>query len=244
MASSAIFTHLTPVGGVGGLRLSRHKEVREGTVLVAAPPARFGQLTELCHEPVAGKRHLPRPNRGLASRAARATERCGRTGFPATAWRLTKESPVDKNVRQKYGINGKAVKVVKLYRKGMDFDHAETRENPGTGAWIGVTPDGKMVQAQTYSGNLGRNYSPQLYDLPDQKSLDKRLKAYTPVTEINPTDGSDCFEIVDLTTGTEPKDDAEVPNEDVDAADAAAAANSSAAAAELATSGVDALLGE
>lgn len=103
---------------------------------------------------------------------------------------------MDKALRQKFGLSGKPIKCVKLYRKEMDFDHQETKAHPATAAWVYITADGKLGQAQTYSGNLGRNFNSDssIYPMPGEKELKKRLKGYEEVTEELP--GSECFELV------------------------------------------------
>lgn len=128
---------------------------------------------------------------------------------------------MEKSLRQKFGIQGTPIKCTKLYRKSMDFDHAETRENPGTGAWVYITPDGQWGQAQTYSGNLGRNYSPQLYPMPDGKSKEKRLKPYVEVVDPSAIAGGDCFELVGQEATDAPNTDpVDAPAPDQENADA------------------------
>lgn len=121
---------------------------------------------------------------------------------------------MDKNSRKKYGQTGQAIQCTKLYRKSMGFDHPETAANPGTGAWIFITPDGKWGQAQTYSGNLGKHYSPQLYEMPDEKSKGKRLKSYTEVVDPSAVAGGDCFQLVGLAPNPSTDTLASVPPDD------------------------------
>lgn len=118
---------------------------------------------------------------------------------------------MDKAIRQKFGLVGGKIKVTKVYRKEMDFDHADTKNHPGTGAWIFITTDGKLGQANTYSGNLGRNYSLQTSDMPDEKSLKKRLKEYKEVTDLATEPGGDVFELVGNTPAPTPETPAATP---------------------------------
>lgn len=106
------------------------------------------------------------------------------------------------SLRSVLGLSQSKMEAVKVYRKDMAFDHADVKAE----SWIVVTPDGNRVHANTYDGNLGRNFdaSQFTYPIPEPKAWAKKLKGYTEV----PT--SSCPFVISATGTPTP----EAPNTD------------------------------
>ena len=91
----------------------------------------------------------------------------------------------NKALRLKFGVSMAPIAATRVYRKPMDFDH----KNVDTQSWILITPDNKIVRANSYDGNLKKNYDAKQFthEVPltngeiDEKALTRKLKGYTQV---------------------------------------------------------------
>jgi hypothetical protein len=101
-----------------------------------------------------------------------------------------------KTLRKQFGIARAPLAIspdAKVYRKDMEFDHAETKAE----SWVVLDPKlvhpdfsksaevGTLIRANTYNGNLGEKaiqLNPSnCRDIPETKELTKKLKGYTEV---------------------------------------------------------------
>ena len=88
--------------------------------------------------------------------------------------------------RDRLGYLSAPVQAKKVFFRPLNnFDHAETLNHPQTGAWIVVLADESIMRANTYSGNLGRNYTPQTAPKPDEKQWKKWTRDYDEVPVAN-----------------------------------------------------------
>ena len=86
-----------------------------------------------------------------------------------------------KAMRAKFGVTQKPVEAVKAFKKAMSFDH----DNVTAESWILLTPDNKIVRANLYNGQAGKNFNPvdntQPAPAADTKEYRKATKGYTEV---------------------------------------------------------------
>lgn len=84
--------------------------------------------------------------------------------------------------RKQLGTLTAPIPAVEVRRRPLsNFDHPETRDHPQTAAWILTLSDGRIVRANTYSGNLGKKFSPQFVTPETPKQLEKWYKGYEKV---------------------------------------------------------------
>lgn len=87
---------------------------------------------------------------------------------------------MDKETRQKYGIQGTPITADRVFMKEMEFDHDDVDAK----SWMLIHGDVR-TSVNTYDGNLGRKFNQDSlqwypYD-PENKKLSKKLRDYTEV---------------------------------------------------------------
>ena len=92
---------------------------------------------------------------------------------------------MDKETRQKYGIQGEPIVADRVFVKDMNFDHDDVDAQ----SWMLIHGD-QRTSVNTYDGNLGRKFNQDSlqwypYD-PENKKLSKKLEDYSEV------DVADC----------------------------------------------------
>jgi hypothetical protein len=85
-----------------------------------------------------------------------------------------------KALRAKFGVKQTPIQATQAFKKVMPFDHEGTE----TRSWILITPDNKIVRANLYNGQAGKNFNPDdsTRDKPvSEKDMKRALKGYEEV---------------------------------------------------------------
>ena len=91
---------------------------------------------------------------------------------------------MSKELKEKYGIEMKPIAATRAYHRPID--HFKKTDNIDAWSWVLVNDNtNTVVYVNTYRGNAGRKWRPQVFDLNEDK-LAKKIKKYSRI------DVSDC----------------------------------------------------